>query len=78
MDIGTLKPGQRYRMLKDSYVMFICTENPFGSGRAVYTFENRCEEEPGCGWVTEAGRYFIMQRGTPVRNINLWKQHGTC
>ena len=63
MDIGTLKPGQRYRMLKDSYVMFICTEDPFGSGRAVYTFENRCEEEPGLRLGDRSRKVFYNAEG---------------
>ena len=31
--------------MKKSYVIFICTFDPFGQGRHIYTFENRCSED---------------------------------
>jgi hypothetical protein len=44
MDIDNLLRGQSYAELKDSYVIFICTQDPFGKGIPVYTFENTCKE----------------------------------
>lgn len=45
MDTESLKKGIHYRLLNDSYVIFICTFDPFGLGRYVYTFENICNED---------------------------------
>ena len=47
MDVDNLLRGQSYAELKDSYVIFICTQDPFDKGLPVYTFENTCREESG-------------------------------
>jgi len=45
MDVDNLLRGQSYAELKDSYVIFICTQDPFGKGLPVYSFENTCRED---------------------------------
>ena len=45
MDVDNLLGGQSYAELKESYVIFICTQDPFGKGLPVYTFRNVCGEE---------------------------------
>ena len=35
-----------YGDLPDTYVIFICVFDPFGQGRHIYSFSNRCEEDP--------------------------------
>ena len=47
MDVDNLLRGQSYAELKESYVIFICTQDPFDKGLPVYTFENTCREESG-------------------------------
>ena len=47
MNVDCLLRGQSYAELKDSYVLFICTQDPFNKGFPVYTFENTCREESG-------------------------------
>lgn len=44
LDIASLKPGEDFRELKPSYVIFICTFDPFTYGLYRYTFEERCLE----------------------------------
>lgn len=44
MDATFLKPGQSFNELPTSYVIFICTYDPFHSGLYRYTYEERCEE----------------------------------
>lgn len=46
MDAGTLKRGDDYDLLKESYLVFICTEDPFGAGLPAYTLERTCIEAP--------------------------------
>jgi len=46
MDAGTLKKGEDYDRLKESYLVFICLEDPFGAGLPVYTVERTCLESP--------------------------------
>ena len=42
-----LKAGEKYNNLADSYVIFICTFDPFGEKLHRYTYRNECEEKPG-------------------------------
>ena len=45
IDNRMMESGMEYQELKDSYVIFICTFDPFGKGRRRYTFFNVCEED---------------------------------
>ncbi|MGI5117901.1 Rpn family recombination-promoting nuclease/putative transposase [Treponema sp. SP13] len=47
MDVDNLLRGQSYADLKESYVIFICTQDPFGKSLPVYTFRNVCSEDDG-------------------------------
>ncbi|MGI0528969.1 Rpn family recombination-promoting nuclease/putative transposase [Treponema socranskii] len=42
MDVDNLLRGQSYAELKESYVIFICTQDPFDRGLPVYEFRNIC------------------------------------
>ncbi|MBQ8199213.1 MAG: Rpn family recombination-promoting nuclease/putative transposase [Lachnospiraceae bacterium] len=44
MDVSSLKPGMNFRDLRPSYVIFICTFDPFGEGLYRYTFTRQCKE----------------------------------
>ena len=57
MDVDNLLRGQSYAELKHSYVIFICTQDPFAKGLPVYTFENTCRE---------VGDLFLDDRTTKV------------
>jgi len=46
LDIHQLQRGQQYDELRPSYVIFICTFDPFGEGYYRYTFRNVCQELP--------------------------------
>ena len=45
MDVDNLLRGQSHAELKESYVIFICTQDPFGVGLPVYTFRSVCSED---------------------------------
>ncbi len=45
IDLNTIEKGESYKRLKESYILFICTFDPFGQNRAQYTFENLCVED---------------------------------
>jgi predicted transposase/invertase (TIGR01784 family) len=42
IDMKILNRRESYRNLKESYVIFLCTQDPFGYGLPVYVFENLC------------------------------------
>ena len=41
-DIDTTPKGSQYSDLKQNYVIFICTFDPFHKGKPFYTFQNYC------------------------------------
>ena len=45
ISMDMLKQGMKYRELRKSYVIFICTFDPFGKGLPVYHFTYRCKED---------------------------------
>ena len=42
-----LERGASYRELPDAFSIFFCLFDPYGRGRRVYSFENRCREDAG-------------------------------
>ena len=45
IDVDSLISGCEYETLKESYVIFLCTKDPFGLGLPVYTFSTTCKEK---------------------------------
>ncbi len=43
VDVNILETGMLYYKLKDSYIIFVCTYDPFSKGYYRYYFENRCK-----------------------------------
>ena len=46
LDTATLPKGKSYRSLKDTYIVFICTFDPFAKGLPVYTVRQVFKETP--------------------------------
>ena len=46
IDINLLSKSMNYSKLKKSFVIFICTFDPFDRDAYVYTFQNTCKEYP--------------------------------
>lgn len=69
LDINVLKKGKDYEELKDSYVIFICTFDPFGEGLSCYNYENTCRD--GERRFLEDGRniLFFNTKGT-IKNVS--------
>lgn len=64
IDLHILEKGEDYASLKKSFVIFICTYDPFGKGRRVYTFENRCIEDTSIALGDEAKKIILNAKGT--------------
>ncbi|MFI3202004.1 MAG: Rpn family recombination-promoting nuclease/putative transposase [Eubacteriales bacterium] len=47
IDLNAIEKGEYYKDLKESYVVFICTFDPFKKGLPKYEFVNTCMEEEG-------------------------------
>ena len=64
IDINIVIKGDDYTELKTSFVIFICTFDPFGEGRFVYTFRNRCVEQNGLELGDGTTKIFLNTKGT--------------
>ena len=63
IDLHILEKGEDYTALRKSFVIFICTYDPFGKGRWVYTFENRCREDQSLALGDGAVKIILNTRG---------------
>ncbi len=43
--MDNLSKGEQYSQLKDSYIIFLCLDDPFGKNLPSYYFENICRED---------------------------------
>ncbi|MBP5449577.1 MAG: Rpn family recombination-promoting nuclease/putative transposase [Spirochaetales bacterium] len=44
IDVDLLSKGHNYKELRESYIIFICTDDMFGRKLPVYTFDKTCKE----------------------------------
>ena len=63
IDLDIISAGEDYMKLKKSFVIFICTFDPFGEQRPFYTFENRCIENPSLTLGDETTKIFLNTKG---------------
>ena len=63
IDLHILEKGEDYTALRKSFVIFICTYDPFGKGRWVYTFENRCLEDQSVALGDGAVKIILNTKG---------------
>ena len=62
MDMAFLEPGADFNELPKSFVIFICTYDPFGYGRYRYTYNTR-RRETGKELVDETYKIFLNTKG---------------
>lgn len=63
IDLDLISTGEPYEKLKNSFVIFICTFDPFNEGRHLYTFVNRCKENPILTLNDGTTKVFLNTRG---------------
>lgn len=73
IDLDILEKGEKYQELGNSYVIFICTFDPFGKGRSRYTFENVCLEDKELHLNDGAVKIFFNTKGNK-EDVNLETQ----
>lgn len=64
IDLDLISKGEDYNLLKKSFVIFICTFDPFNKSRHLYTFENKCIEDSDLFLNDEATKVFLNTKGT--------------
>ena len=64
IDSDILRTGESYASLKDSYIIFLCTFDPFKLERPIYTFESICtddaESKVSCALKLETGAKIVV------------------
>lgn len=63
IDIALLPPGKLYSDLCLSMIIFITAFDPFGRGRYIYVFQNRCDQERDLCLGDESKSIFINTKG---------------
>ncbi len=69
MDLNALSKGEEYAELKESYVIFICTFDPFGKSLCCYEFESICKECDNLLLDDKRKILFFNTRGT-IKNVS--------
>ena len=64
IDLNILEKGDNYKDLKRSFVIFVCTFDLFGEGRHIYTFENRCIQNPELDLGDDTTKIILNTKGT--------------
>ena len=59
IDMKMLDRREPYRNLKENYIIFLCTKDPFGKGLPVYTFENLCRQDNSIKLDDRTFKYFF-------------------
>ena len=64
IDIDKLKRGQHYSALGEAFIIFVCTFDRFKLGRYIYTFQERCNENPNLLLNDGSTKVFLNTKGT--------------
>ncbi len=64
IDLQMIDKGQPYKLLKPSYIIFICPFDIFDQGRHIYTFKNFCKEDKSIVLEDGATKIFLNAVGT--------------
>ena len=63
IDLQMIDKGESYKLLKPSYIIFICPFDLFGKGRHIYTFENLCKEDTSIPLGDDSVKIFLNADG---------------
>lgn len=63
IDLNTLNKGESYKKLKESYIIFVWTSDPFKLDRKIYTFRNKCVESENLELNDETTKIFLNSKG---------------
>ncbi len=69
IDMDMLLTGCDYAELPNSYVIFICDFDPYGEGRYMYTFENRCVQNTTLSMQDGGRTIFLSTLGNNPKEV---------
>ena len=64
IDMDLIEKGQTYDCLNQTYIIFICTFDPYDENRYTYTFHNLCEENPTLQLGDQTTKLFLNAKGS--------------
>ena len=64
IDLNIIHRGEDYDKLKKSFIIFICTYDPFGKSRYIYTFDQTAREDRSVLLDDEAVKIVLNTKGT--------------
>jgi predicted transposase/invertase (TIGR01784 family) len=64
IDLDQIEKGQKYNELNRSLIIFVCTYDPFGLGRHIYSFKNLCSEDTNLALEDGTEKIFVNTVGT--------------
>ncbi|MCR5719432.1 MAG: Rpn family recombination-promoting nuclease/putative transposase, partial [Lachnospiraceae bacterium] len=64
IDLNLIERGANFSELKKSYIIFICTSDPYKMGKYYYSFENLCTENPNLSLGDETYKIILNTSGT--------------
>ena len=64
IDMDLIGKGKTYDKLNQTYIIFICTFDPFGQGQYAYTFRNICAEDSALELHDQTTKLFLNAKGT--------------
>ena len=59
LDLDMMERGKKYEELNDTTIIFICTFDPFGAGKSVYTLKQYIEEAPEIQYNDGTNKIFL-------------------
>ncbi len=63
IDLDLIQKGEDYKKLNKSFIIFICTFDPFGKGRHIYNFKNVCLQDSSVILGDETEKIFLNTTG---------------
>ena len=63
MDASALKKGQKYTLLRKSFVIFVCTYDPFDKDLYYYTFSNICHQDKSLELQDSCAKIILNTKG---------------
>lgn len=64
VDLDSIRRGESYKKLNKSYIIFICTFDPFMKDNYYYSFCNRCDQYPDIKLGDDTQKIFLNTKGT--------------
>ena len=63
IDLNQIEKGASFSLLKPTYIIFICLDDPFGKGLPVYHFSNLCRDDSTLEMGDDTVKVFINAKG---------------